>query len=517
MTIIPVTLPTASSFARFKKEGSARLVNCYAEQTGNDAKAPWTLYPNSGLDLWTTVSNSGTVAGATGVRAMLATDDYLYVVAGRDITAIDTLGAQTLIDTLPADGDVYLASNRRSPTPEVALVSDGVGYLITGTSIATITDADLPAPTSVGVIDGYFLFPTTADRTFISEEDDGGTISALMYGKAQKQPDQTLLAIGGERDAVIFGERTIEWWTNSPDGSGNFPFVPVANINLGCLSAKTVVQLDRAIAWIGNDRTVRLMDGYSGQRISDHTVERDIAAASGTIQGFGYNDISTGHAWLVWTCDVWTWAYNLRTGRWNELKSFRRANWRGCQAVMWGGICLVGDYEDGRIYQVDANVAREGGEPILMSAIVPVIHSAPYGMRVNALFVDAVPGVGTTPLAGVSSTAPVSEDVHTWDGSWTMDSHDFTMDEVMGEIVITPREDPDGDPVLMVSTSTDGGQTFGAERRIELGPGGQHIRRLKTYRLGAFGPGGCTVKLSCSAAVSRAISGLAVDADRMSA
>ena len=139
MPLVPVSIATQTNNARFKMEGSARLINCYAEQTGDDAKAPWTVYANSGLDVWTTVPSTGTASGVTGVRAMLATDDYLYVVAGRNVTAISRLGVQTAIVTLPGDGDVYLASNRRSPTPEVALVSDGVGRIITGTSIATIS------------------------------------------------------------------------------------------------------------------------------------------------------------------------------------------------------------------------------------------------------------------------------------------------------------------------------------------------------------------------------------------
>lgn len=474
MTLAPISLAQSSSQARYKQEGSARQVNCYAEQTGDEAKSPWTIYAGSGLDLWGEVEYGGTTSGPTGIRAMLATDSYLYVVAGRILSAIDTLGVVTKIATLTGDGDVFLAANRRSPTPEVCLVSDGVGKIITGTTMTSITDGDLPAPVSVGVLDGYFLFATTFDRVFISGEDNGSSIGPLDFGRAQRQPDNTLLAIGGERDAVIFGERTVEWWSNSPDGSGNFPFVPVASINLGCKHAKSVVQLDRAIAWLANDGTIRLLDGYSGQRISTHTVERALSEAQGTIYGFGWNEPDTGHAWMAWTCENMTWCYNLRTGLWSERKSFRRPNWRGCHAVQWRGITLVGDYADGRIYQVRADKHDENGDPILMSAVLPVLHSAPYAIRLNALFVDAVTGVGTG------------------------------------------AETQDADPSLVVSTSTDGGQTFGAGRLIKLGKSGGRIRRLKTYRLGMFGPQGCTIKLECSASVARAISGVTADVDRLS-
>ena len=475
MPLVPVSIATQTNNARFKMEGSARLINCYVEQTGGDAKASETVYASSGLDVWTTVPATGTASGVTGVRAMLATDDYLYVVAGRNVTAIAIDGTQTAIVTLPADGDVYLAANRRSPTPQVALVSDGTGRIITGTSIATIVDADLPSPTSVGYIDGYFLFPTTFDRVFISAEDDGTSIAALDYGRAQKNPDDTLHAIGGERDAMIFGERSIEWWSNSPDGTGNFPFVPIASINLGCYAAKTIIQLDRAVAWIATDKTVRIQDGYSGRRISTHAQERMISDATSTIYGFGYNDVTTGHSWLVWTCNSWTIEYNLRTGRWNERVSHNQTNWRGMQAVQWQGMSLVGDYTTGAIYTVDRDVPTENSEPMTMVMIPPVIHSAPYGMKINGLFVDMVTGVGTSGL------------------------------------------DEDLNPVLMVSTSNDGGQTFGSERQVPIGAAGQRLTRAKTYRLGKFGPNGCTLRLACSASVNRAISGVAIDADRLNA
>ncbi len=455
-------------------EGSARLINCYAEQTGDDAKAPWTLYPSSGLDVWTTVPATGTSSGVTGVRAFLATDSYLYVVAGRNVTAIDALGVQTAIITLPGDGDVYLAANRRSPTPEVCLVSDGVGRIITGTSIATITDPDLPPPVAVSVLDGYFLFPTTFDRVFISDEDNGTSIQPLMFGRAQRRSDNTLLALGGERDAIVFGTDSIEWWNDSPDGSGNFPFVPLTNINMGCAGAKTVVQLDRTVAWIANDGTVRVLDGYSGARISTSAVERALSAATTTIYGYGWNEPDTGSSYLAWTCDTFTWVYNLRTAKWHERQSFRRSNYRGCQTVRWQGMTLMGDYQDGRIYRVSADVYDEGGEPIIMDVISPTIHNAPYGMRINAVYVDAVTGVGRGMLPA------------------------------------------DANPSLMLSTSSDGGQTFGAQRLIALGASGDRNRRLKTHRLGAFGPQGCTLKLSCSASVARALSGLNIDADRLS-
>lgn len=504
MGIIPLTLPTSSVPARYSMEGNSRLVNCYVEPT-DGAKAQQTIYAASGLDLETTVPNGGTASGPAGVRCMLATDDYLYVVAGRKVTAIDRFGVQTAIITLPGDGDVFMARNRRSPNTQVGLVSDGVYRVITGTTIATVTDPDLPPPTAISVIDGYFLLPTTFDRVFISGEDDATTISALDFGKAQKQPDATVYALGGERDAVIFGENSIEWWNDSPDGTGNFPFVPVANINLGCAGAKTVIQLDRAIAWLANDGTARLMDGYSGKRISDHPQERDFAKAQGTVYGFGYNDTSTGHAWLVWRCETWAWAYNLRTGLWNELKETgARSTWRGCNAVRWQNKTLIGDYEDGRIYRVDYKVNTWGGDPYTLEINLASAHVFPHKMRLNAIHIDAVTGVGLA-----SPFAKIGDDL-----GWEIESIGWDSEPLGWEDAsIKPYENEF--PMLMLATSADGGLTFSANRHINLGRSGDRIRRLRSYRFGQFSTPGCTIRMSCSASVARAISGVSIDVDEL--
>jgi hypothetical protein len=348
--------------------------------------------------------------------------------------------------------------------------------LATGVVLSVVTDPDLPPPTYVSTLDGYFLLPTTFDRVFISGEDNGSSVSALDFGKAQKKPDQTLAVLGGERDALIFGAETLEFWSNSPDSSGGFPFVPIQSINIGCLAAKTIVQLDRAVGWIANDGTVRLQDGYSAKRISDHYQERKIAAVdSQSIIAFGYNDKQTGHAFLVWTCPTFCFVYNLRTGRWHEQESFGRTTWRGRCSVEWQGRTLIGDYDDGRIYEVRNDQSTEAGDPIIATCIPPIINTAPSGFVLDEVAIDMTTGFGVV--------GPLAQDV---------------------------------DPVVMLSVSEDGGMTYGAARAIRLGRAGQRILRLKDYRFGKFGQQGATLKISCSASVGRALMALYIKARPLS-
>ena len=470
MAYTAVALATQTNTARHGQDGTARLLNCYAEDTGSDAKAQsWTIYPNAGLDLWNTVQTGGF---SGGVRAMIATEQYLYVVAGRVVSAINILGQSTVLLTLSGDGPVYLAKNRRQPTPEVCLVSDGVARLFTGLSVSTITDPDLPSPLAVSVSDGYFLFPAAFDRVFISAEDNGSSISSLDFGRAQRKPDATIFALGAERDVAVFGDQSVEIWRNSPDGTVSFPYTPVETISIGCKGAKTIAVLDRAIAWYASDGTIRMMDGYSGKVISTYSISRKLSTVRPSeITAFGWNEPDTGHAFLAWRSPSFTLVYNLRTGTWHERESYGRTSWRGGCAVEWRGKVLIGDAEDGRIYENRADVHTEGGEPIVMTCIPPSIHQAPGRFILDEIAIDAVTGTGS--------------------------------------VTVLPH---DSDPVVMLSVSQDGGKTFGVERHVRMGKAGERMVRLREHRFGRFGPHGATLKLSVSAAVARAFMGIGIRA-----
>lgn len=54
---------------------------------------------------------------------------------------------------------------------------------------------------------------------------------------------------------------------------------------------------------------------------------------------------------------------------------------------------LLGDYTDGRLYSINERVATEGGEPILMEVIPPIIHMEPHGFVINGVFVDVMAGL----------------------------------------------------------------------------------------------------------------------------
>jgi hypothetical protein len=101
-------------------------------------------------------------------------------------------------------------------------------------------------------------------------------------------------------------------------------------------------------------------NGYTGQRISTHAIEYAIAQYGNISDALAYTYQQEGHAFYVLTFPSAsaTWVYDVATQAWHERAAFEggvftrhRSN---CQCN-FGGVTIVGDYENGNIYELDLN------------------------------------------------------------------------------------------------------------------------------------------------------------------
>jgi hypothetical protein len=497
VTVVPISLGTGSNRARFDVAGAARHINCYVEQSGDQAKTPNLIVAHDGL------ANFATLASA-GVRGMIEVGAYLYVVSGRQVYRVDAGGGVTTIGGIPTDGPVYMARNRRA-VPQIGILSSGLFYvidtgantlqLVTGaTSTSTLTDPTLtdPDPTltdpslgaassawtlppgsSLTVLDGYGIIPVSNGRWFTTGIDDFTTIDPLDFGTADSNPDEIVRAETREGEVVLFGSRSTEWWKDT--GNVDFPFKDgrVAIAELGCLAAGSVAKVERTLAWIAHDGTVRLMAGYDGQRISTHAVERDIASAVPD-QITSTSWAARGHSFYQISSPDWTWCWNRTTNTWSERQSYGKSRWRCSVVSNFGTKWIAGDATLGKLYTMSLDYASEGNAPLIMTVRTPPVHSFPNRLQVGTLYVDFVAGVG------LNSTAT-----------------------------------QDATPEMMVRWSDNGGATWSGERRIPLGRQGDTIRRGIMRRLGIVPPQGRTFEFSVSAAVVKGWMQAALDAEKL--
>lgn len=473
---IPVSLGLRSNPARNRQASYCQLTNCFAEEQGEDGRVTWILYGTEGLTVF------GTALAGGGIRAMIVVGSTLYAVAGRNIYAVTTGGAASLIGGIPTDGPVYMERNRRVPA-QIGIVSDGLYYVIdTGTnSVTEILDPDLPAPISISVLDGYGVIPVINGSYFLTGIDDFTTIDGLDEGTCEAYPDEIVRSVVLEREVVFFGETSIEWHQNT--GDADFPFTRVHALELGCLAGDSVTKVDtpsvKTIIWVCPDHTVRRMNGYAGQVISTPEIEKLIAALHKEDRASELKGIAWAHEgrfFYALTCDDWTRVYDSKTGHWHNRQSYELDRWRISAVIPFGPKVIAGDYSTGQLYVMDSNTFDEDGNYLVWEVITPNVHAFPYPLKFSALFMDAATGVGLN-----------STNAH------------------------------ESDPKLMVSWSDDGGYSWSAERERSLGTTAEYRRIKPIYRMGRERGKGRNYRFRISAPVERVMLQIALSSQKLSA
>jgi hypothetical protein len=190
----------------------------------------------------------------------------------------------------------------------------------------------------------------------------------------------TLAAIHGE--LWLIGVLSSEIWANTGAADFTFGRIQGAFIDHGCVAPYSLSQQDVFLFWLSQDDqgkgVVVKTQGYSVERISTHAIERDIQSYPKIDDAIGYCYQQQGHAFYVLTfpsADK-TWVYELGTGLWHERNSIdsngnllrHRSN---CFAYAYG-VELVGDYQNGRIYNMTPDVYTDNG------VAIPRIRTFPH-------------------------------------------------------------------------------------------------------------------------------------------
>ena len=222
-----------------------------------------------------------------------------------------------------------------------------------------------------------------------------------------------------------------------------------------------------------------LLNGYTPQRVSNDGVELAIQ---------GYDDISDATAYayqqegetfyvLSFPSANATWVYGVKSGLWHERAwrdpdtSELNRHRSNCH-MLWAGLHVVGDWENGNLYALDLDCFDDNGDPLLALRSSPHVSDGDYHrIRFHGLQVDVEAGVGLSTGQG-------------------------------------------DDPQMMVRWSDDGGHTWSNLRTVTVGRIGQYRARARLRRLGSGRDR--VFEISISDPVKRVILGAAVDAEGLS-
>ncbi len=366
----------------------------------NKSKKPFALIGVPGLKEF---SDTGYSKEVRGIHKF---GNYFYAVVGEKFFKIDSDGsAVEQSGTLStSSGIVFMEHN----LTQIMIVDGTKGYIYVS-SLEQITDSDFPSnPISLTYQDSYFIcvFADT-DAFYISGAEDGTSWDALEFASAEAQPDDALQIISDHRELWIFGEETTEVFQNT--GNADFPFERMqgAYIEKG-ISGKTASKHDNSVFWLDNNGQVQRASGYTPQIVSDRQAEYQIAKLT-ISDAHSYTYTQEGHAFfvLVFPTDGKVLALNIETGAWHTRTSEIADNrHRGNCFTMFGSKRLVGDYENGKIYEYDYDTFDES------RAIARAMVTDPerYIMFHRSLEVEFAQGVGNSDITDPQAILKYSDD-----------------------------------------------------------------------------------------------------------
>lgn len=336
------------------------------------------LYPTPGLlpriqlDSYATVRCMWPLPGAS----------QMLVISGSTVYLINAqLVATTVGSILSTSGIIYIVDNGLS-----AYIVDGINrysYNIATQALAVISAGDGPftGGDRADIVDGFILYNRPGTNQWGCTNVLSTVSNPLNFGSKGGSSDNIVSLIADHLEVYLLGERTAEVWANV--GAFPFPFqrVPGTTSQHGCAAKDSVQRLGESIVFVSKDTRGRGIivqsNGYFFQRISNHAVESDIT--KGIISdAIAYTYQQNGHEFYVLTFPTQdkTWVYDLATQLWHKRANRDNNNvlhrHRGnCVAVFQEKV-LVGDYQNGLIYEMSLSTFTENG------AALPRIRRCPH-------------------------------------------------------------------------------------------------------------------------------------------
>jgi len=468
MPLVDASFPQSAEPGQRPGEGTGDLINCYFEVGGKSVG----YRPSPGFSQFINTTKSTP-------RGMFVVNGLLYAAYETSVVTVTTNAVlTTLTGTLSGTNPVTWAQNNKSPTADVVVVTENGAFNVSTAAVTSFADADLPQPNSVTALDGFLIFTTRSGQLWASDLNDV-TVNALSFTQCQANPDGLWRAIRVGRQVLAMGDNSIEFYENV--GASPFPLQRVEVVPVGLLAQWAVAGFengwDRSLIFVAADQTVRMLNGYSAQIVSNKDVERDIKAVVDKTQLRACVYVEGGSPFWVLTGPTFTWEFNVATGFWNRRESANSDRWRASCSVNFNGSWMVGDRTSGQIHTISENVFKEDGAAIAMTMVSGPLKQFPSRIRCNAFFADWTTGQG----------------------------------EISGS-------DDEVNPKVSVYWSMDGGATWSnAITPLSLGGEGEFSNQIRVNRLGMSTHHGIRFKMVTTSPVYRTCRGARADVSELRA
>lgn len=310
------------------------------------------------------------------IRGVYDAEGRLFTTAGNTAYQINNAGVAIPLGSVSGVGRVRNAHNQITGGNEVLFVNGSAGWVWnTVTSTFTqITDTGYPGAIDAVFIDGYLIQIEPARRyAFNSDLADALSYNTLDRFTSEVSPDLLVGLAVSNNELIMFSERTTEFFYNA--GAAQQPFQSKRiSFNKGCAGRYTIATMDNTVFWLGDDGSFYLLDGYTPRRISTRPIEQAIRGLNWA-QAFAFVWEDSGHTVCYWTFpDGMTFGYDASQQKWHRRASYGFDRWRLTSMAYWQNRWIAGDFQSGKLWELDWAYPYEGDQEFISELTSPVIH-----------------------------------------------------------------------------------------------------------------------------------------------
>ena len=464
----------------------------------------------------TVITGLGTGTGGVGTYTINQTQTVPASTLGSStVGAVITglISSNTLTVSAVTSGTLYLGQTiyGAGVTSDVVITGFGSGsggtgtYTVSGTASVSLetlyaiqfttlpaTDGAFSGGSSVDIMDNYFVYNNPGTQQWGASDLLSPISGATSYAFKDGSPDKLVALICDHREVYLMGESSSEVWTDV--GAVPFPFqrIPGTSTQQGIVAPQSLYRLGDSFAYVSRNNRgqaqVMQMNGYIPTRISTHAVENTLVNQYvGDAVAFTYQ--LEGHEVYVVTFPSigtgLTWAYDFTTQMWHKWLYWdgnqytrHRAN---CLAL-FQGMVLVGDYANGKIYELDPSNYTDDGQTIRRLRRTPHLTTDLQRQYFDEMQIQFQPGTGTTGLftqigdSFVNNPLTISPNqIYNIPAGLTIT---IGLQGSVNSLTTTTN------PQAMLRWSNDGGSTWSREYWVSIGQLGRFKNRAIWRRLG---------------------------------
>jgi hypothetical protein len=387
-----------------------------------------TVWPQPSSITTLPVRGSWVLPGRTTALVVVANICYLATITAYGSN--NTTGALLLqkVGTLATNTGPVVIRDNGVQGGYAILVDNPNGYLynLNTQAFSQVSDPNWLGAATVAEIDGIFIFgqPNTA-LFWTTPAPYSIAFNASYFSYADASSDLLMAVMESKEELWLIKEQTAEIWYNA--GGQYFAFQRLVGtlLQVGCKATYSVARLstqgEDGLIWFGRsdrgENVVVRTRGLSYDVVSTPAISDAIASYVTTSDAIGYTYQEDGHEFYVLsfpTADQ-TWVYDATLPpplAWTQRLSYdpyaqafhrHRSN---CQ-MNFGGMRVVGDYQNGALYQMTRSVQNDAGWPLFARRRAPHVWSKQDRRRVfmSSLQIDFAPGQGASSGLGANPTA----------------------------------------------------------------------------------------------------------------